>query len=178
MVHCEDLSHLAKYRNRNSPPANANSPGCRRKTAYGNDGDLYTSTRRVDGIYYWKKEKKIVKRRRKSVKTTRKPKRKDGSRKRRRTTLVFYLGSVNSYRKREKAAEIARQRAAAKKWAGKRGLAAAKKAETRRLAALARARADRIHKAAPAERGPATRKTQKDRAAAWARARGIDTTTY
>lgn len=54
MPFCEDLSHLAKYRNRNSPPASGNSPGCRGIIAYGNDGNLYKSTRRVDGIYAWK----------------------------------------------------------------------------------------------------------------------------
>ena len=71
MPACIDLSHLAKYRNRNSPPCNANSRGCRGIIAYGNDGNLYKSTRRVDGIYTWKlyrinrpkkSKKKVIKR--------------------------------------------------------------------------------------------------------------------
>ena len=52
---CEDLSHIAKYKNRKSPPGNANSPGCRGVVAQGNDKKFYQSVRRSDGIYTWKK---------------------------------------------------------------------------------------------------------------------------
>lgn len=52
---CEDLSHIAKYRNRNSPPADASARGCRGKIAVGNNGSEYMSVKRKDGIYVWKK---------------------------------------------------------------------------------------------------------------------------
>jgi hypothetical protein len=52
---CEDLSHIAKYAKRDSPPANANSRGCRGKIAIGNDNLEYMSVRRKDGIHTWKK---------------------------------------------------------------------------------------------------------------------------
>src|SRR6476646_7743368 len=55
MPACKDLSHLAKYANRNTPPSNANSVGCRGKTVEGNDGNLYKSVRRSDNIYTWRK---------------------------------------------------------------------------------------------------------------------------
>jgi hypothetical protein len=53
---CVDMSHLAKYANRNSPPANANTTGCRGKTVKGTDGELYTSKRRIDGVHTWRKQ--------------------------------------------------------------------------------------------------------------------------
>lgn len=51
---CVDLSHIRKYAERDSPPANANTRGCRGKVVLGNDGRPYESFRRTDGIYTWR----------------------------------------------------------------------------------------------------------------------------
>lgn len=55
MPYCEDLSNQAKFRNRNSPPANSNSPGCRGVITRGNDGQLYQSVNRKNNVHTWKK---------------------------------------------------------------------------------------------------------------------------
>ena len=55
MPKCKDLSHIPKYANRKSPPADANATGCRGVTAVGNDGKDYKSTRQKNGKYVWKK---------------------------------------------------------------------------------------------------------------------------
>jgi hypothetical protein len=55
MPYCEDLSHQAKFRNRDSPAANSNSPGCRGIITYGQDGQLYQSVNRKNNVHTWKK---------------------------------------------------------------------------------------------------------------------------
>ena len=51
---CEDLSHLPKYRNRNTPAANANRGGCRGIVTVGNDGQLYESVNRSNNVHTWR----------------------------------------------------------------------------------------------------------------------------
>lgn len=67
---CEDLSHLSYYRDRDAPPARAGDKGCRGKIAEGNDGISYISTRRSNGVYYWKKLYEASPRRRKRLPTS------------------------------------------------------------------------------------------------------------
>jgi len=52
MPGCVDLSHLAKYRNRPSPPYPANF--CRHQKKRGNDGRMWRSTRNSNGVFSWK----------------------------------------------------------------------------------------------------------------------------
>lgn len=50
---CIDLSHIAKYKNRNSPSANSNWGGCRGIITLGNDGRLYKSVNRSNNVHTW-----------------------------------------------------------------------------------------------------------------------------
>lgn len=52
-VGCTDLSRIAKYKNRPSPPYPANE--CGGKTFIGNDGKLWQSIANVRGIYTWRR---------------------------------------------------------------------------------------------------------------------------
>lgn len=49
------MSHLAKYRNRPSPPFPANDPACQGTTKRGNDGLMYTSVPDRNGVFKWKR---------------------------------------------------------------------------------------------------------------------------
>lgn len=51
---CVTMSHLAKYRNRPSPPFPANDPACQGTTKKGNDGLMYTSVPDRKGVFKWK----------------------------------------------------------------------------------------------------------------------------
>lgn len=51
---CVTMSHLAKYRNRPSPPFPANDPACQGTTKKGNDGLMYSSVPDRNGIFKWK----------------------------------------------------------------------------------------------------------------------------
>jgi len=48
---CIDSSHLKKYRTRPSPPFPANN--CRNEIMTGNDGILYISKRKSNGVFHW-----------------------------------------------------------------------------------------------------------------------------
>lgn len=52
---CEDLSHIARYRNRDSPSANSNARGCKGIITLGNDGQIYQSVNRSNNVHTWQK---------------------------------------------------------------------------------------------------------------------------
>ena len=56
MVGCERLT-LKKYKSRPGPPYPGNQAGCRGLKMEGNDGVMYESVARKDGVYRWVKVK-------------------------------------------------------------------------------------------------------------------------
>ena len=50
-----DISTLAKYVHRPSPPRPANNVECRGRVFLGNDGELWRSEDDSNGVYRWKK---------------------------------------------------------------------------------------------------------------------------
>jgi hypothetical protein len=56
-----DVSALAKYIFRPSPPRPANNPECRGRIYIGNDGNLWSSEQDSRGVFRWKKIQSLKK---------------------------------------------------------------------------------------------------------------------